>query len=105
MKINFENYGEFYCTLININGDSVDYRASHPHTLKECTDFIENRMSFCRSVILGVICDWNTGEIVATIEQEHEPDYSIYERQLDCDWGYNEDMGYDPYMGCYTDDC
>ena len=21
------------------------------------------------------------------------------------DWDYNEDMGYDPYMGCYTDDC
>ena len=23
----------------------------------------------------------------------------------DEDWGYNEDMGFDPYMGCYTDDC
>ena len=23
----------------------------------------------------------------------------------DCDWGYNEDMGYDPYEGCYTWDC
>ena len=21
------------------------------------------------------------------------------------DWGYNEDEGYDPYLGCYTDDC
>ena len=21
------------------------------------------------------------------------------------DWGYDEDMGFDPYMGCYTDDC
>ena len=21
------------------------------------------------------------------------------------DWDYNEDMGFDPYMGCYTDDC
>lgn len=23
----------------------------------------------------------------------------------DEDWGYNEDMGFDPYLGCYTDDC
>ena len=32
------------------------------------------------------------------LEQEDEDDY-------DCDWGYNEDMGFDPYMGCYSDDC
>lgn len=23
----------------------------------------------------------------------------------DEDWEYNEDMGFDPYMGCYSDDC
>lgn len=27
------------------------------------------------------------------------------EENYDCDWGYNEDMGYDPYEGCYTWDC
>lgn len=27
------------------------------------------------------------------------------EEDLDEDWGYNEDMGFDPYLGCYTDDC
>jgi hypothetical protein len=27
------------------------------------------------------------------------------DEEVDCDWDYNEDMGYDPYMGCYTDDC
>ena len=21
------------------------------------------------------------------------------------DWNFNEDEGFDPYMGCYTDDC
>ena len=35
---------------------------------------------------------------IAVVSADDEPDY-------DCDWGYNEDMGYDPYMGCYTDDC
>ena len=42
-----------------------------------------------------VVVDMDTGEIVA---EAAEPDD-------DLDWGYNEDMGYDPYMGCYTDDC
>lgn len=23
----------------------------------------------------------------------------------DCDWGYNEDEGFDPYEGCYSWDC
>lgn len=42
-----------------------------------------------------VVVDMDTGEIVA---EAAEPDD-------DSDWGYNEDMGFDPYMGCYTDDC
>ena len=32
----------------------------------------------------------------STFEDDEEVDY---------DWGYNEDMGYDPYEGCYTWDC
>lgn len=32
-------------------------------------------------------------------------DPSIEEEMGWSDWGYNEDTGYDPYMGCYTDDC
>jgi len=41
-----------------------------------------------------VMCiDMETGEVVA---EAAEPDP---------DWGFNEDCGYDPYMGCYTDDC
>ena len=27
------------------------------------------------------------------------------EEETDEDWGYNEDEGFDPYLGCYTDDC
>ena len=23
----------------------------------------------------------------------------------DEDWGFDEDCGFDPYLGCYTDDC
>ena len=43
-----------------------------------------------------VLCiDMDTGEVVA---EAAEPD-------PDPDWGFNEDMGFDPYMGCYTEDC
>ena len=37
-------------------------------------------------------------------EQElYGDDYN--EEDYDYDWGYNEDEGFDPYMGCYSYDC
>lgn len=46
------------------------------------------------------IINSETGELIAECEAEsHE------EINLDLDWGFNEDMGYDPYLGCYSDDC
>ncbi len=44
-----------------------------------------------------LVVDMDTGEVVAEVAEAN--DYP------DPDWGYNEDMGFDPYMGCYTDDC
>jgi len=56
-------------------------------------------ISFEISVIY--ICDANTGEILATCEPETEGPTAVE------DWedNYNEDEGFDPYLGCYTDDC
>lgn len=51
-----------------------------------------------------VIWDSNTGEILA----ECTPDCDsgpIEVPEDPLDWNYNEDMGFDPYLGCYTDDC
>jgi hypothetical protein len=43
------------------------------------------------------IVDMETGELIFDWEDEHYwPD-----DDLNCD----NDMGFDPYMGCYTDDC
>lgn len=48
------------------------------------------------------VTDSNTGELIA----ECAPDPKISNKDdYDPDWGYNEDMGFDPYMGCYSDDC
>ena len=40
-----------------------------------------------------------------TPEELYPDDPSVEEEMGWTDWGYNEDMGFDPYMGCYTDDC
>ncbi len=48
------------------------------------------------------IINSETGELIA----ECTPDpKDSNEDAYDPDWDYNEDMGFDPYMGCYSDDC
>lgn len=41
--------------------------------------------------------DIDTGEVIYL--------RSDWDDAPDSDWGFNEDTGFDPYMGCYTDDC
>lgn len=43
------------------------------------------------------VIDMDTGEV--------EAEFTSSDDEPDPDWGFNEDCGYDPYMGCYTDDC
>ena len=104
MTIEFENYGRFYPTLIFAD-EAISYRFEEcpPCSLKRCTDFIDYKMKQIPDIESGVICDWDTGEVVATIKRDGYDEEE--EEEPDLDWGYNEDMGYDPYMGCYTDDC
>ena len=43
-----------------------------------------------------VVIDTDTGEVVAEVAEANDyPDPYC---------GYNEDCGFDPYLGCYTDD-
>ena len=100
MTIEFENYGRFYPAL-SYNTNEVIEHVQRANTLKRTMDFIERAMVNDGSIILGTICDAETGEVVATIIPEEEDDESLYNG----DWGYNEDCGFDPYLGCYTDDC
>ena len=44
------------------------------------------------------IIDSDTGELIAECKPDR-PDKD------DTDWGFNEDMGFDPYEGGYTYDC
>lgn len=62
------------------------------HVLHElCVTLFENIEGASTVLVL----DLDTGEVVA---EAAEPDD-------DPDWDCDEDMGFDPYLGCYTDDC
>ena len=45
-----------------------------------------------------------TGEVFWSYLDDFVSQQREYDN-CDPDWGYNEDCGFDPYMGCYTDDC
>ena len=49
------------------------------------------------------VIDSKTGELIAECEPNTESGPTAINDWSN--WDYNEDMGYDPYLGCYTDDC
>lgn len=64
-------------------------------------DILEGRYIFYPSQVEKVyIVDDDTGELLATcIHDEPKP-------VEDESWeSFNEDCGFDPYLGCYTEDC
>lgn len=71
--------------------------------LNEVLDYIEHIFNddtiFCGKFVTHVVAtDSKTGELIA--ECDPDCDDKTYD-----DWNYNEDMGFDPYLGCYSDDC
>lgn len=68
-------------------------------------DIIDSR--FYDSVSEIIIWDTNTGEILAQCSPDsnkEENDESPYDEWDDGD-RWDLECGFDPYMGCYTDDC
>lgn len=92
-------------TVTDTLGDHWEYQTEF-HNLKDAinwaTFMIDDGAGLIhKDSILGiVIWDVNTGEVLA----ECTPDTPNSEENYE-DWDYNEDMGFDPYLGCYTDDC
>ena len=59
----------------------------------------EDMTEFRAELVAGInFIDAETGELLLECTREAGP--TAVE-----DWDYNEDMGFDPYLGCYTDDC
>ena len=95
-----------YSTFVTLNVSALGMTATIDmgcKPLNEVLDFVEhifnNDTMFCGEYVQKVVVtDTNTGELIA----ECDPDCD----DKTCnDWDYNEDMGFDPYLGCYSDDC
>lgn len=54
----------------------------------------------CWDKMFGEGSQWEGIHTTDEIGEEED-----FDEDLDEDWSYNEDMGFDPYLGCYTDDC
>ena len=90
-------------TVYETNGDSWSFDSQFT-TLKEALEWAQFQIEV-RPISFEIariyIVDSETGQILASCSPDDvDPDENNYE-----DWGYNEDMGFDPYMGCYSDDC
>lgn len=110
MKISL-TYGSSYEIVISTKTAEV-YRYNIDNAvLQVAVDFVESVFAdetalHSELISEALICDAHTGEILAECVPDSDYEESDFENEnYDSGWWYNEDMGYDPYMGCYTDDC
>ena len=82
--------------------------------LNEVLDYIEHIFNddtiFCGKFVTHVVAtDSKTGELIAECVPDKEVNNDVESwptpEEIFDDWNYNEDMGFDPYLGCYSDDC
>ena len=105
MTVNFENYGKFFISFTYDDGTTDYYEGNgEGYTLKESADFISTNIENSLSIVSADIIDAKTGEIVAIIERDEEDSYDQEEEWYDYRDNYDE-IGYNPYMGCYDFDC
>ena len=102
MKIHIENYATSFSITFH-SGDS-EYDVENFGSLDAAIAYAEEEIDVRQQATFAFIWDANTGELYATCwcddESTPEEDYGAWD-----DWGYNEDEGFDPYMGEYTFDC
>lgn len=108
MKTALTYSAPFTLTITAVNDDVVtlDAPCQTLDSMLEYVDMIFNDdtpLFHGNGIALIRVCDSTTGEIVAECRPDDELDFD--NPNYDPDWGYNEDMGFDPYLGCYTDDC
>lgn len=109
MKLNLTYGASFDLIITTIDGNFTHEMRSC--ALQDAVDYAEmifdDKTPFRWDTVSKVtICDAYTGEICAECEHNDTPtDSEIDNPNYDHDWDYNEDMGFDPYLGCYSDDC
>ena len=114
MKIHIEHFASSYS--ITFHSDESEYDVENFGSLDAAIAYAQEEIDVRCQAIFAIIWDSNTGEVYAScswddesIPEEDYPDYDEDNYWDDgCpveDWGYNEDEGFDPYLGEYTWDC
>ena len=102
MKIHIENYAASFSITFH-SGDN-EYDVENFGSLDAALAYAEEEIDVRQQATFASIWDAHTGELYVTCwwddESISEEDYGAWD-----DWGYNEDEGFDPYMGEYTWDC
>lgn len=102
MKYHIEHHARTYS--ITFHNDESEWECENFSTFDEAFAYAEAEIDERQQALSAVIWDGDTGEVYATCwwddESIPEEDYGPWD-----DWGYNEDEGFDPYLGEYTFDC
>lgn len=102
MRVHIEHFATSYS--ITFHTEDSDYDVENFSSLDAALAYAEEEIDVRCQAIFATIWDSNTGEVYASCswddESTPEEDYGAWE-----DWNYNEDEGFDPYLGEYTWDC
>lgn len=111
MKIHIEHFATSYS--ITFHSDDTQYDVENFSSLDAALAYAQEEIDVRCQATFASIWDANTGELYATCSSDDEstseedyPDYDYWDDSCPVeDWGYNEDEGFDPYLGQYTWDC
>jgi len=99
MKIHIEHFATSYS--ITFHSDESEYDVENFGSLDDAIAYAQEEIDVRCQATFATIWDSNTGEVYASCSWDDE---SIPEEDYG-DWDYNEDEGFDPYLGQYTWDC
>lgn len=99
MRVHIEHFATSYS--ITFHSDESEYDVENFGSLDDALAYAEEEIDVRCQAIFATIWDSNTGEVYASCSWDDE---SIPEEDYG-DWDYNEDEGFDPYLGEYTWDC
>ena len=101
MKVVLSNPYRCSVTLCNEN-DGVYNTPAPFEDINAALAYCEEEIDVRQQAISAVIWDTDTGEICAVCGFDEnnipEEDYPVWDDDVD-------ESGFDPYLGCYTDDC
>lgn len=76
-------------------------------SINDALSYAEEQIDVTQQALGATIYETDTGIVLAHCawDDGSTPEDLGYMDEPDLDWGYNEDEGFDPYLGEYTWDC